>query len=115
MIDREKTMSQDYYEILSDYRYPEGLKHSFEDLVFQRVDTDLGIAYINKNELNLAHYEDLIWYFMAYDIFPNLVQSNLFQPKSILHELVILLAVHRLKRCTKNPRFDLILLFYHLI
>ena len=31
MTDREKIMSQDYYEILSDYRYPEGLEHSFED------------------------------------------------------------------------------------
>lgn len=51
MTDREKIMSQDYYEILSDYRYPEGLQHSYEDLVFQRVDTDLGIAYINKDEL----------------------------------------------------------------
>ena len=54
MTDREKIMSQDYYEILSDYRYPEGLEHSFEDLVFQRVDADLGIAYINKNELTAA-------------------------------------------------------------
>ena len=54
MTDREKIMSQDYYEILSDYRYPEGLEHSFEDLVFQRVDTNLGIAYINKNELTAA-------------------------------------------------------------
>ena len=54
MTDREKIMSQDYYEILSDYRYPEGLKHSFEDLVIQRVDTDLGITYINQNELTAA-------------------------------------------------------------
>ena len=54
MTEREKIMSQDYYEILSDYRYPEGLEHSFEDLVFQRVDTDLGIAYINKNELTAS-------------------------------------------------------------
>jgi len=51
MTDSEKIISEDYYEILSDYRYPEGLGHSIQDFVYQNIDTDLGIAYINKDEL----------------------------------------------------------------
>lgn len=52
MTDREKIMSQDYYEILSDYRFPEGLGHSIQDVVYQEVDSNLGIAYIQRNELS---------------------------------------------------------------
>ena len=63
----------------------------------------------------LRNNEKVIWFALCMISSQNKLQSNLFQSKWILHELVIMLAVHGLKRCTKNPWFDLISLFYHLI
>ena len=51
MTDREKIASNDYIDILSDYSQPEGLDTVVEDYVFQPIDTNLGITYINRTEV----------------------------------------------------------------
>lgn len=51
MTDREKIASDDYIDVLSDYSQPEGLDTVVEDYVFQRVDTNLGVTYINREEI----------------------------------------------------------------
>lgn len=51
MTDREKIASDDYIDILSDYSQPEGLDTIVEDYVFQPIDTNLGITYINRAEI----------------------------------------------------------------
>jgi len=51
MTDREKIASDDYIDILSDYSQPEGLDTVVEDYVFQPIDTNLGITYINRAEV----------------------------------------------------------------
>ncbi|MBQ8878909.1 MAG: hypothetical protein IJ029_09290 [Lachnospiraceae bacterium] len=51
MTDREKIASNDYIDILSDYSQPEELDTVVEDYVFQPIDTNLGITYINKTEV----------------------------------------------------------------
>lgn len=53
MTDREKIASDDYVEIITDFIQPEELESPVQDYVFQRIDTDLGITYINKNEVNI--------------------------------------------------------------
>lgn len=51
MTDREKIASDDYIDVLSDYSQPEGLDTIVEDYVFQPIDTNLGITYINRTEI----------------------------------------------------------------
>ena len=51
MTDREKIMSPDYTEILSDFTLIKGLGHSIQDYVSQPIDTNLVITYINEKEL----------------------------------------------------------------
>ena len=63
----------------------------------------------------LRNNEKVIWFSLCMISSQNKLQSNLFQSKWILHELVIMLAVHGLKRCTKNPWFDFIILPFNLI
>lgn len=53
MTDREKIASNDYVEIITDFLQPEELENPVQDFVFQRIDTDLGITYINKDEVNV--------------------------------------------------------------
>lgn len=59
MTDREKIASPDYVEILSDFIQPEGLEYPIRDYVFQRIDTDLGITYINENEVNPENVREI--------------------------------------------------------
>lgn len=59
MTDREKIASPDYVEILSDFIQPEGLEYPVRDYVFQRIDTDLGITYINENEVNAENIREI--------------------------------------------------------
>jgi len=51
MTEREKIASNDYIDVLSDYNQPEGLDVEVEDYVFQPIDTNLGVTYINKEEV----------------------------------------------------------------
>ena len=51
MTDREKIMSPDYTEILSDFTLIKGLGHSIQDYVSQPIDTNLVLTYINEKEL----------------------------------------------------------------
>ncbi len=61
MTDREKIASPDYVEILSDFIQPEGLEYPIRDYVFQRIDTDLGITYINENEVNYENVREITY------------------------------------------------------
>lgn len=59
MTDREKIASPAYVEILTDFIQPEGLEYPVRDYVFQRIDTDLGITYINENEVNAENIREI--------------------------------------------------------
>lgn len=59
MTDREKIASDDYIDVLSDYSQPEGLDVEVEDYVFQPIDVNLGVTYINREEvepLNISRF-----------------------------------------------------------
>lgn len=51
MTDREKIASNDYYDVLSDYSQPEELQVTIQDYVFQPIDQNLGVTYVNRNEI----------------------------------------------------------------
>ena len=52
MTDREKIDSNNYIEVLSDYLLPEGIEYPLRDYVVQLIDGDIGITYINRNEVD---------------------------------------------------------------
>lgn len=61
MTDREKIASDDYIDILSDYSQPEGLDTVVRDYVFQPIDTNLGVTYINRSEIEPLNIRDFTY------------------------------------------------------
>ena len=51
MTDKEKILSPDYIEILSDFVQPEGVDRLVRDYVYLPIDSNLGITYINREEV----------------------------------------------------------------
>lgn len=51
MTDREKVNSEDYLDILADYTIPIEVEAPPVDFVYQHIDGDIGIYYINKNDV----------------------------------------------------------------
>lgn len=51
MTDKEKILSPDYVEILSDFVQPEGVERLVQDYVYLPIDSNLGITYINRDEV----------------------------------------------------------------
>ena len=51
MTDKEKILSPDYIEILSDFVQPEGVDRMVRDYVYLPIDSNLGITYINREEV----------------------------------------------------------------
>ncbi len=59
MTDRKKIISNDYYDIVTDFIVPLDPDDNITDLVYQPVDGEIGIAYVNRNEvppLNIPYY-----------------------------------------------------------
>lgn len=52
MTEREKIASDDYYDVLSDYSRPEEVQVTITDYVFQQIDQNLGVTYVNRNEIS---------------------------------------------------------------
>lgn len=61
MTDREKIASDDYYDVLSDYSQPEELQVTVTDYVFQQIDQNVGVTYINKAELMPISVQDFTY------------------------------------------------------
>ena len=51
MTDREKIISNDYYDIISDYQLPGGLTGKYPDAVYQPVSGEIGISYIERSQV----------------------------------------------------------------
>lgn len=48
MTDREKIISNDFYDLVIDFRVSAGLGEELADAVFQPVDGQIGVAYVNR-------------------------------------------------------------------
>lgn len=48
MTDREKIVSNDFYDLVIDFRVSTGLGEELADTVFQPVDGQIGVAYVNR-------------------------------------------------------------------
>lgn len=68
MTDREKIVSNEYYDMITDYELPPQISLDIgEDFVYQPIDGELGITYINRNNvppLGISNY--------AYTMIPKL-------------------------------------------
>lgn len=51
MTDREKIISNDYYDLITDYFLPGGVEQYRENGVFQPITGELGIAYIDRADI----------------------------------------------------------------
>lgn len=51
MTDREKIVSDDYYDLINDFRLPVSLTGILEDTVYQPVNGEIGIAYVNRSTI----------------------------------------------------------------
>lgn len=51
MTDREKIISNDYYDLISDYVLPGGIQEYLTDAVYQPVSGEIGVVYANREEL----------------------------------------------------------------
>ncbi|MBQ8598476.1 MAG: S8 family peptidase [Lachnospiraceae bacterium] len=60
MTDREKILSNEYYDMITDYELPPQISLDIgEDFVYQPIDGELGITYINRNNvppLGISNY-----------------------------------------------------------
>ncbi len=61
MTDREKIVSDNYYDVLSDYSQPEELPVTVSDYVFQPIDRNLGVSYINRSEIDMLSVRDFTY------------------------------------------------------
>lgn len=51
MTDREKILSNDYYDLIIDYEILDEVRESTPDYVYQPVDRDIGIAYVQSRDV----------------------------------------------------------------
>ena len=61
MTDREKIMSEDYYDFLTDSPREEGVTGYFEDGLFLNIENDLSLVYIKKDEMSPQRLRGLIY------------------------------------------------------
>ncbi len=61
MTDREKIASNDYFDVLSDFTQPENLPVTVRDYVYQRIDQNLGVTYIYREEINRIGFRDFTY------------------------------------------------------
>ena len=61
MTDREKIMSEDYYDFLTDSPREEGFTGYFEDGLFLNIENDLSLVYIKKDEMSPQRLRGLIY------------------------------------------------------
>lgn len=61
MTDREKIASEDYYDVLSDFTQPESLPVAVKDYVYQRIDRNLGVTYIHREEIEQIGFRDFTY------------------------------------------------------
>lgn len=67
MTDREKIVSNDYYDLMADYMLPEDIGGYVENMVFQPVNGELGVAYIKRTDVRPMSISDF-----TYPIIPKL-------------------------------------------
>ena len=61
MTDREKIESDQYVAVLSDFFQPEEINVPISDYVFQRIDTNLGISYVNIDEIRSIGFQEFTY------------------------------------------------------
>ncbi|MDE6184669.1 MAG: hypothetical protein K2G39_04475, partial [Lachnospiraceae bacterium] len=51
MTDREKILSNDYYDLITDYILPPQVRESAGDYVYQLISGEIGVTYINRADV----------------------------------------------------------------
>ena len=84
MTDREKIVSNDYYDLITDFVLPGGVSANLRDAVYQPVSGEIGISYVNRNDIPPMSVSNF-----TYPIIPSLYGlmqiAESFDPTSLIH------------------------------
>ena len=84
MTDREKIVSNDYYDLITDFVLPGGVSGNLRDAVYQPVSGEIGISYVNRNDVPPMSVSNF-----TYPIIPSLYGlmqiAESFDPTPLIH------------------------------
>ena len=84
MTDREKIVSNDYYDLITDFVLPGGVSGNLRDAVYQPVSGEIGISYVNRNDIPPMSVSNF-----TYPIIPSLYglmqNAESFDPTPLIH------------------------------
>lgn len=84
MTDREKIVSNDYYDLITDFVLPGGVSGNLRDAVYQPVSGEIGISYVNRNDIPPMSVSNF-----TYPIIPSLYGlmqiAESFDPTPLIH------------------------------
>ena len=84
MTDREKIVSNDYYDLITDFVLPGGVSGNLRDAVYQPVNGEIGISYVNRNDIPPMSVSNF-----TYPIIPSLYGlmqiAESFDPTPLIH------------------------------
>ena len=84
MTDREKIVSNDYYDLITDFVLPGGVSGNLRDAVYQPVTGEIGISYVNRNDIPPMSVSNF-----TYPIIPSLYGlmqiAESFDPTPLIH------------------------------
>ncbi|MDO4464370.1 MAG: S8 family peptidase [Bacillota bacterium] len=84
MTDREKIVSNDYYDLITDFVLPGGVSGNLRDAVYQPVSGEIGISYVNQNDVPPMSVSNF-----TYPIIPSLYGlmqiAESFDPTPLIH------------------------------
>ena len=84
MTDREKIVSNDYYDLITDFVLPGGVSGNLRDAVYQPVSGEIGISYVNRNDIPPISVSNF-----TYPIIPSLYGlmqvAESFDPTPLIH------------------------------
>ena len=84
MTDREKIVSNDYYDLITDFVLPGGVSANLRDAVYQPVSGEIGISYVNRNDVPPMSVSNF-----TYPIIPSLYGlmqiAESFDPTPLIH------------------------------
>lgn len=84
MTDREKIVSDDYYDLITDFVLPGGVSANLRDAVYQPVSGEIGISYVNRKDVPPMSVSSF-----TYPIIPSLYGlmqiAESFDPTPLIH------------------------------
>lgn len=83
MTDQEKILSNDYYDLITDYNLPINIRESLASYVYQPINGEIGIAYMNRADVSVPMSVSNFTYSVIPKLY-GLMQAETFDPTALL-------------------------------